>query len=64
MGSAIGKSTDHNLIHILNHIAESLNNGEITVGVFLDLKKAFDVCDHQILLRKLNKYGISGLPLD
>jgi hypothetical protein len=59
-----GKSTEHNLIHIFNHIAESLNNGEITVGVFLDLKKAFDVCDHQILLRKLNKYGISGVPLD
>jgi hypothetical protein len=59
-----GKSTEHNLIHIFNHIADALNNGEITIGVFLDLKKAFDVCDHQILLKKLTKYGITGTPLE
>jgi hypothetical protein len=34
------KSTEHNLIHIFNHIAESLNNWEITEGVDLDLKKS------------------------
>ena len=30
------------------------------VGVFLDLKKAFDVCSHDILLAKLKKMGIVG----
>jgi hypothetical protein len=30
------------------------------IGVFLDLKKAFDVCSHEILLKKLKKMGIVG----
>jgi hypothetical protein len=31
------------------------------IGVFLDLKKAFDVCSHEILLKKLKKMGIEGV---
>jgi hypothetical protein len=50
-----GKSTEHNLLHVVNHITQSLNEGNFTIGVFLDLKKAFDVVDHDILLAKLHK---------
>ena len=32
--------------------------------MFLDLKKAFDTVDHEILLTKINRYGIQGTSLD
>jgi hypothetical protein len=47
------RSTEQNLIQIVNYIAEAIKNNMYCVGVFLDLKKAFDVCSHEILLKKL-----------
>jgi Reverse transcriptase (RNA-dependent DNA polymerase) len=37
-----------------------LNKGKWCIGIFLDLKKAFDTVQHEILLIKLAKFGISG----
>ena len=41
-----------------------LDDGNICCGVFVDLQKAFDTLDHQILLAKLNHYGIRGVSND
>jgi hypothetical protein len=54
------KSTEQNLLHIVNYITNALNDGMFCVGVFLDLRKAFDVCSLEILLKKLKKMGIQG----
>ncbi len=55
-----GKSTEHALIHITNKIGQALNENKYCVGIFLDLKKAFDVVPHSI---KLEKLGITGTAL-
>ena len=56
-------STALSLIHLINKIATAIDKSEYTVGIFLDLSKAFDTLDHQILLSKLEHYGIHGLAL-
>ena len=54
------RSTQQALITLVEKITSSLDNGDFVIGVFLDLKKAFDTVDHQILLKKLFAYGIRG----
>ena len=63
-GFRSGHSTAHPMVHFLNKITDALNNKKHTIAIFCDLKKAFDTCDHQILLSKLKKYGVDGSELD
>ena len=58
------KSTEQHLTLLSNFVATAINDNKYCIGVFLDLKKAFDVCSHPILLKKLKKLGVSGTSLE
>ena len=46
-------STTHAIITLVERVSKALDTGKIVVGVYLDLKKAFDTIDHQILFKKV-----------
>lgn len=50
------------LIELVDSLYNSIDNKEFTVGVFIDLSKAFDTVSHEIRIRKLHHYGIRRLP--
>ena len=54
-------STFHALINLTENIRQALDEGYIECGIFMDLQKAFDTVDHEILLSKLDFYGICGI---
>ncbi|XP_057298328.1 uncharacterized protein LOC130629208 [Hydractinia symbiolongicarpus] len=53
-----GHSTDHAVSELVNKISESFDKNMFTLGVFIDLSKAFDTVNHKILLSKLQYDGV------
>ena len=55
-----GHSTEHAIIQLIDQINNCFEKNHFTLGIFIDLKKAFDTVDHAILIKKLKHYGIIG----
>ena len=58
-----GRSTEQAIAEITDNLKSAIDNNLCTCGVFLDFAKAFDTVNHNILLQKMETYGIRGLPL-
>ena len=57
------KSTTTAVLTLSDHILKSFDKQQYTLGIFLDLAKAFETVDHKILISKLYYYGIRGSAL-
>ena len=62
-GFQINLSTEQAILEVQDRILNIINNGDVCIGIFMDLSKAFDTLDHTILLSKLRNYGIRGIAL-
>ena len=60
-GFRSNRSTSHALIETVEDITNAIDQKLHSVGIFIDLKKAFDTIHHDILINKLERYGIRGI---
>ena len=51
----------HAAISLTESISKNLDEGNIGCGIFVDLQKAFDTVEHDVLLSKLEHCGVPGL---
>ena len=54
-------STSMAILKIVDDLTKAVDDKRITVGIFVDLAKAFDTVDHMVLMKKLDFYGIRGV---
>lgn len=59
-----GKSTVDAVLNWSRGVYSAINDGEHALGIFIDMKKAFDTVSHEVLLRKARRYGVRGVAHD
>lgn len=59
-----GFSTAMPIINLIDSVTTDMEEHKHVIGIFLDVKKAFDSLDHDILLNKLSYYGFRGKSID
>ena len=57
-------STSHAVMELIEEISNATDHKKHATGVFIDLKKAFNTVDHEILIKKLNFYVVHGVGND
>ena len=57
-------STITSLISVSDYWYENIDKNNVNIALFLDLKKAFDTVDHEILIRKMKVYGIKDIEVE
>ena len=62
-GFRANRSTSMAVAELVENITKAIDNNQYTIGVFIVLKKAFDTIHHDILLKKMQRYGIRGIAL-
>ncbi len=60
-GFRTNHSTYMAVLDFVNEISKAVEEKKFTIGIFMDLSKAFDTIDHNILLQKLYHYGFRGI---
>ena len=58
------RSTSDAILDLTGNILDGFNKGMFTLGLFLDMTKAFDSIKHETLFRKLEVYGVRGIALN
>ena len=57
------QSTCLAITRLVDQTTAELNSGKITIGVFIELSKAFETIKHKIVIDKLELYGVRGTSL-
>ena len=55
------RNTEHALLKFTGDVVDGFDSGKPTVATFMDLSKAFDCVNHEILIAKLQHYGVSSI---